>query len=177
MSAIQELTGRLIEKIRSRDNAEALEAINALRSFDGLAVLRGETLIRANLQGADLAHVDLRETVLIWANLRGAILTGCDLRGAVLFRADLQSAVLTGCDLRQAYLLKTNLEGVRLEGVIWGSGTTLPDGGLWAESVDLRRFTDPRHPHFWRDDDPTSPAHQEVGSRARASLHNSRLIH
>lgn len=177
MSAMQELTGQLIEKIRSRDNIAALEAVKTLRSFGRLAVLRGETLIRANLQGVNLAYIDLRETVLIWAGLQEAILTGSDLRGAVLFRANLQGADLTGSDLRQAYLMKANLQEACLDAARFDTNTILPDGSLWNPDVDLSCFIDPEHENFWRDNDPTSPAHQKVEGRTVVNLRNSRLIH
>ncbi len=156
---MHELTSNLIDRLRSEDNLVALDAVKMLRAFDRLGALRGETLIRVNLTGADLAHADLCETVLIWANLRKARLQEAKMCGAVLFRADLASADLSRANLERAYLLKANLANAYLINAKFDRGTTLPDGSAWSLKTDITRFTDPNHPDFWRDNDPTSPAY------------------
>lgn len=76
--------------------------LNAKREFFDKGRLARESLIGANLWGADLAGADLvgatmRDVVLIDANLRGAFLGEADLTGAILTRAD-----ISGADLRSA---------------------------------------------------------------------------
>ena len=58
-----------------------------------------DSLVGANLYGADLKGADL-----YGANLKGADLVGADLEGADLVGADLIGADLTGADLRGADL-------------------------------------------------------------------------
>lgn len=82
---------------------------------------RGEALITAYLDGADLRGADLRDTNLRDAdlrdaNLRGANLRDADLRGANLGDANLSGADLGGADLRDANLSGANLGGADLGG-------------------------------------------------------------
>ena len=65
---------------------------------------------RADLRGADLCGVDLRE-----ADLRGADLCEADLRDADLRGADLSGADLSGADLRDAYLNSADLSSAYLD--------------------------------------------------------------
>lgn len=74
------------------------------------ADLRGVDLREANLQGADLQRADLRG-----ADLRGANLQWAGLQGADLRRADLQGANLQWADLRGAYLRRADLRGANLD--------------------------------------------------------------
>jgi uncharacterized protein YjbI with pentapeptide repeats len=60
----------------------------------------GETLICANLSGADLNHANLRGTNLNHGDLSRVKLRGADLRGALLVKANLTDADLSGSDLR-----------------------------------------------------------------------------
>jgi len=63
-----------------------------------------DTLIEANLYGANLRGANLREADLYGANLRGANLREADLRGANLYGANLYGANLRGANLRGADL-------------------------------------------------------------------------
>ena len=87
----------------------------------------GLNLKGANLQGAILMSVDLREADLRNANLQGAILIASDLEGANLVGADLAGANLMNTRLQGAKLGFANLEEAdlsmaRLQGAnLWGA--------------------------------------------------------
>jgi hypothetical protein len=51
---------------------------------------------------------------------------------------------------------------VVLDGAAFSEETTLPDGTRWTPEADLARFTDPAHPHFWRSNNPHSPAYRAI---------------
>jgi len=119
-------------------------------------------LIEANLRGADLREAVMRRAFLSGADLRGAKLAGAVLQTS-LWGTNLGNADLNGADLRGAELFRTdlsgaNLQGVQLQDATINPDTILPDGKQWQPKTDLRRFTDPTHPQFWRSDDPASPA-------------------
>ncbi|MEJ2151089.1 MAG: hypothetical protein P8Z40_16680 [Chloroflexota bacterium] len=38
----------------------------------------------------------------------------------------------------------------------------LPDDSTWTPDADMRRFTDPDHPHFGRSEQPGAPAYRAV---------------
>ena len=94
------------------------------------------------------------------ANLEGADLTHANLDGARLLRANLQGAILSGAILQAAILLEVNLQGAHLDNVRLDEQTMLPDGRQWTHETDMRRFTDPEHPAFWRSDKEWSPAYR-----------------
>lgn len=100
-------------------------------------------LHRANLDGANLSGVDLRQVDmseasaqkvnLSRADLRGVNLAGANLRGANLLLADLRGANLGGADLRDARLSRANLSGANLSGAdlrgaTYSAKTRWPDG-------------------------------------------------
>jgi hypothetical protein len=142
------------------------------------AQLQHADLIGSDLQSASLYGANLTHTQLIGANLQGttlwyATLQGADLEVAKLQDAKLLFADLKGADLREARLQGATLEGANLENVKltdrmlrpdcelgFDEQTILPDGSVWTEDVDIKRFTDPAHPEFWRSEDPHSPAFQ-----------------
>lgn len=79
---------------------------------------------RANLNGAqlntaNLRHLDLAEASLLGAYLGGADLTRANLRGAKLSQADLRYAFLTGANLQGARLTGANLAGADLRATNW----------------------------------------------------------
>src|SRR5579864_4449482 len=76
----------------------------------------GETGIRADFSGKNLAYADLVDTRLQDANLhktilKGADLTLADLHGAALVQANLAEANLLGTRLQQASLQAADLRG------------------------------------------------------------------
>ncbi len=83
----------------------------------------GETGVKADLCGinlakADLTGVNLQGAHLIRMNLEGADLSMANLRGASLVRSNLQNANLLGTELRGANLMGANLYGA--EGLWFG---------------------------------------------------------
>jgi uncharacterized protein YjbI with pentapeptide repeats len=95
----------------------------------------GESGIKADLCGinlakADLTGVNLQGAHLHRVNLEGADLSMANLRGASLVRANLQNANLLGTELRGANLMGANLYGA--DGLWFGrlGGTNLFDAVL-----------------------------------------------
>lgn len=95
----------------------------------------GESGVKADLCGinlakADLTGVNLQGASLIRMNLSGADLSMANLRGASLVRSNLQNANLLGTELRGANLMGANLYGA--EGLWFGrlGGTNLFDAVL-----------------------------------------------
>jgi hypothetical protein len=161
----------------SPDKAFAVEAARILKArgwgFEGEATLHGANLRWANLQGVNLEGASLQEANLWEVNLDGAFLVRADLRGADLRAVNLQGALMMGVNLRGALLDEANLQGARLDDItVYGPGgpqtvetgfdgdTTLPDGSHWTPGTDMRRFTDPSHPDFWRSDQPGAHAYR-----------------
>jgi uncharacterized protein YjbI with pentapeptide repeats len=116
--------------------------------------LRFVLLINADLTSADFRRSDLTSVIGHDANLAGAKLQKAkldfielmraNLSGANLIEASLRSANLSGVDLRNAILEDADLTNAKL------SGATLPDGTKWDQDTDMERFTNFRHPNFWR---------------------------
>jgi hypothetical protein len=139
------------------------------------ASLREADLSFANLEGAQIEHANLARSDLSFAKLAGASMeranvTRSDLSFSSLAEASLESASLTRSNLSHADLTGSNLQGANLRGadlkfahlseVQFDEATELPDGSGWAQHSDLSRFTYPKHPDFWRSDDPESPAYR-----------------
>ena len=155
----EEKKANLIAQMGSRVNDVAIAAAEELArrgwltdgSLQGAqlagANLPKADLIAANLQEADLVRANLQGAHLFMANLQRANLSDADLRETVLGRADLQGAGLDGTDLQRATLIGANLQGATLN-----ENTILPDGTKWTQDTDMARFTDPKHPDFWRPD-------------------------
>jgi uncharacterized protein YjbI with pentapeptide repeats len=93
--------------------------------------MRGATLARASLTGANLAK----------ANMRGATLIRASLTGANMLGTNLAEANLTGANLEGAYLNGANLRGANLTGAI----------GIVCAGYDPRgyRFVGVRHDGEW----------------------------
>ncbi len=102
-----ELT-ELIDILRRGDHSLAREAVERLREYGWLY---DDSLKGADLTGANLSGLDLREARLMLVKLNGADLRGVDLQDAYLSWADLRGANLRGSDLRNA-----NFSGARLSG-------------------------------------------------------------
>ena len=147
MSNDQQSKALLIEQMSSRDEGALRQAIEELRKKGWLAdgSLNGVCLCDVNLAGEHLWGANLQNVNLSRANLQGTNLQGCKLEGAVLEGADLQDA-----QLRSSYIGSAT----------FSEETILPDGTHWVHDIDMTRFTDPNHPHFWRSEDPQSPAHR-----------------
>jgi uncharacterized protein YjbI with pentapeptide repeats len=121
------------------------------------ADLRNAGLNLANLQSASLREANLQNAHLPEAILQGALVWGANLQGASLRRANLENARMAGADLRGTDLRGASLKNAELQNKLFGSikideTTWLPDGGRWSTAVDMRCFTDPRHPQFWQQD-------------------------
>ena len=113
----------------------------------------GQRGARAEMDGADLDRVDLREANLSGASLRGANLTQSALSRVKLVMTDLSGANLNdanliGADLSGANLSYASLIGADLSGCLLGPAeirdptTRRPTGRTWAASLvgsDLRR--------------------------------------
>lgn len=151
----------LIAQMASRMNDEATRAVEELRRLGWLTdgVLRGADLAGANLQGARLHQANLPRAVLEGARLQRAVLGRANLQGADLTGADLAGANLWRARLQGARLYDANLQGAILEQAEFDDETFLPDRSQWSPGADLRRFTDPAHPDFWRSDYSWSPAY------------------
>src|SRR4030081_322675 len=107
----------------------------------------GESGVKADLCGVNLAHADLtgvnlQGAFLNKANFRGADLSLANLRGASLVQADLRDTNLLGTELRGANLMGATLYGA--EGLWVGrlGGTNLFDA-LLPESVAEFSSTNP----------------------------------
>jgi uncharacterized protein YjbI with pentapeptide repeats len=81
----------------------------------------GESGVKADLCGVNLAHADLTGV-----NLQGAFLNKANFRGADLSLANLRGASMVQADLRDANLLGTELRGANLMGA-----TLYGAEGLW----------------------------------------------
>ncbi len=80
------------------------------------ASLAGADLRNSDLDGANLRGADLRGATLISTTLRGADLSGADLAAANLDSADLSGAILRGVGLTGANLRGATLVGADLHG-------------------------------------------------------------
>jgi uncharacterized protein YjbI with pentapeptide repeats len=135
----------LINKLRSPQNRQVLEAVEQMRARGWLTdgSLRGIGLCRVELRGADLRMADLSGVDFHQANLQGADLTFADLRCAKLTRANMQSANFRQADLTRADLFKADLYGAynltpeQLSKLTRLWGAILPDGNLYDGRFNL----------------------------------------
>ena len=124
------------------------------------ADLTSTKLEGAKLTSANLSHADLTSTNLNCANLTSAVLRGTRLRSAVLVFANLTSAILVEANLTSAILVEADFTKATFLNTRFDEKTVLPDRTHWTPDTDMRRFTDPNHPQFWRSDEPWSPAYK-----------------
>lgn len=162
----RELKVRLLRELGSRVNEVAKRASEELREQGWLmdGSLREIWLELANLEDAHLPLADLSEVTFQNVNLRRANLAGAKLYISELDDVNFQNAYLFNAKLQLATLKGTNFQGAELTRANFGDAefderTTLPDGNKWTPETDMRMFTDPTHPDFWRSDDPSSPAY------------------
>jgi len=153
-----------------------LNQANLKRADLAITDLSNATLLSTSLVGADLVEAvlqkaDLRNANLQSANLERAKLQGVNLEGAKLLSANLKDAMLMSGNLQWANLkdsmmkmanlggadlLNADLTGAFLVDVIWETEingithkTVLPDGTPWTP-IDITRYTDENHPHYWK---------------------------
>lgn len=163
-SRVKDLQARLLREVRSPEPAVRNHAIHELREHGWLTgengLLKGASLLGANLQGANLTeanlqgarlwngnlqganllYANLQSTSLIRANLNGASLLGANLQGANLLYAKLQNANLVIANLQGTDLQHANLQGADLVGLNL-HGANLRDANLrGAKGVDLAGF-------------------------------------
>lgn len=143
----------LIRRYKGQELVDRLRAQGWLEQLAGAALI-GIDLESAYLPGVDLREADLSRAYLANADLREAELTAARLNGTNLRQADLYYANLDRADLRGANLAGARLGYTRMPNVQMDGNTILPDDSRWTTSTDLRRFTDPEAPNFWR---PASP--------------------
>lgn len=128
------------------------------------SLLRGARLFDAELKEAKLAQANLEEANLQYANLQGADLAWGKVQNAKLAWADLEGANLHKAKLEGASLAQANLQGADLSEAKFDETTKLPDPDpdhhYWTPDTDMKRFTDPGHPKFWRSNSPYSPAYR-----------------
>lgn len=139
-------------------------------TFLSYANLKQANLTVANLQfaileGANLQETDLRHTQFLRngmhnVNLEKANLSFATLQETSMNYANLRNADFTQANLKGVWLNDADLLGAKLRHTDFDTDVTLPDGNKWTPETDLRRFTDPTHPEFWRSDDPRSPAYR-----------------
>jgi uncharacterized protein YjbI with pentapeptide repeats len=156
--------------LRNSDLQEAILTEANLPFID----LEGANLKGANLRAAKLYGVNLYRTILDYADmsaanlglisfydasLSGANLTNTDLKGKLLVDSDLTGTILKGADLEGAKLGVYDSRFPELLPPLMDEDTVLPDGSNWTSETDMARFTDPKHPNFWRSDDLQSPAY------------------
>lgn len=168
----RELKARLIRELGSSVNEVAKRAAEELRAHGWIknGSLQNISLSYADLQGANLSRADLKESSFIQTNLQDGDLSYADLQNAHLGDADLQGAYVVATNLQGAKLWRTKLQGsfideanlqaADLQQARFDTSTRLPDANYWMPDTDLRRFTDPTHPDFWRSDNPASPAYR-----------------
>lgn len=134
----EQLKKRLIREAGSSSNETTKAAIDWmkhegwLREGEGVELLKGVNLSKANLKGANLRKANLRDTKLEYANLQYVRLYKANLQGA-----DLKDAILQDADLRA---------------VKFDKKTRMPDSKYWTPETDMTRYTDPNHPDFWQPD-------------------------
>ena len=123
------------------------------------ASMEDVALSYATLENARLCSAKLNRAALDHAILRGAHLESADLSFANLQFADFEHARLSGANLAKARIESANFASANLRDVSLRNAvlvevqmdynTILPDGTQWSGDPDLRRFTNPNHPHFW----------------------------
>lgn len=159
---------RLVRQLGSRDRTAALDAVEELRSNEWVedGTLEHVQIAWGNLEEAPLSRADLEGAHLWLTNLRGARLYYANLRGAFMQAVNLQGAYLCGANLSGANLTDSNLLNANLdEETILDSDTILPDCTYWTPGTDMRQFTDPLHPVFWRSKHHHSPAYRAEDER------------
>ncbi|MCY3780947.1 MAG: pentapeptide repeat-containing protein [Chloroflexi bacterium] len=104
-------------------------------------------LQHANLQSARLMYADMQRARLFGANMQYATLNGANFHGAEMQKTNLQNALMHRVDLQGANLSNANLLGAMLSDANL-CGAVLPDGERYSDSIDMQKYTNPRHPDY-----------------------------
>lgn len=92
--------------------------------------------------GSRINSIAISAAESLWAN---EWWTDGTLRAAQLERADLR-----GVDFGKANLTGSRLSHPRYGNARFDETSILPDETHWTPHVDIQKFTDPHHPHYWR---------------------------
>lgn len=145
----------------ARLNRASFRNANLHEAILNYADMRESFLIHANLRsvecrvtdlsGASIDLADLRYASFEYANLQDAVLRVADASGAYFSDANMHRAVLWGTKLQGACLIRANLREVNIPyNPYCDEKTMLPDGTYWQNNDDLKKFTDPTHPKFFK---------------------------
>ncbi len=115
-----------------------LTRINVRDSSFRGANLKGAVLLRTEFDDSDLSGADLRGADLTRACLCPSNLTGANLEGATLIRADFYNAVLKDANFRNADLSGANFKGADLSGADF-TGAKLVDVKYMEEAENRDR--------------------------------------
>jgi uncharacterized protein YjbI with pentapeptide repeats len=136
--------------IIEKNEIEQHESATGAQRWVATLPLAGRDLTGANLDGADVRHVDFTSAILnranldfAWANearfdyaqLRGALLIFSQLRGALLVSAQLQAASLYNAQLQGAFLDSAQLQNASLN-YAQLQGASLVSAKLQGASLD-----------------------------------------
>ncbi|MEO0563950.1 MAG: pentapeptide repeat-containing protein [Chloroflexota bacterium] len=161
---------RLIRQMGSTERGLAMAAVEELKASGAIkdgsligvnleeAKLSGVRMGRADVRHARMDFADLSGAHLYFANMERADMSGSDLRGTVLTGANLRHADVVAAKLQGALLSEADLTHCKIDRAIFDETTQLPDKSNWSRKTDMRRFTDPHHPEYWRSEMPESPA-------------------
>jgi len=176
---------RLMRQMGARERGLALQAVDELNALGAVkdGSLRKMMLEEANLVGAKLGRADLSyakmdfsilsEAKLYFAKLEHADMSGVNLQGAMLTGANLRHADLVASHLEGAFLSEADLTFAKLDKANFNERTQLPDGTFWTPHADLKRFTDPSHPEYWRSRMKESPAYDRRRTIQSAPQNNT----
>jgi hypothetical protein len=128
------------------------------------AQLQSATFVQASLQKATLRRALLNDAKMDDACLHEADCRLTNFSNADLLRADLSKAKLNHAALNGANLHNACLCGADLEDATFSVTTVLPDAKsaghdadnkplftkYWTPDADMSRYTNPKHPNFWR---------------------------
>ncbi|MFN8565589.1 MAG: pentapeptide repeat-containing protein [Anaerolineae bacterium] len=124
------------------------------------AMLKRANLARANLKNANLHFANLAQTYVGGANFENAYLVWVNFQQAdfseiyyAVFSMDTSEAKsgTFSVNLRGANLTNADLQGAyNFDKAIFSEDTILPDATKWVKGTDITRFTNPKHPNFWK---------------------------
>lgn len=92
--------------------------------------------------------------------LKRAYLGGGNFQNVTLGEIDFMGSSFMYADLRGADFTEANLKWVDFSFATFDETTILPDGSRWTSTSDLKRFTNPEHPLYWRSTLLFSPAYR-----------------